>query len=111
MNPSGKRNLKCLGLAILCGLCFPSASFAQSTSFTYQGKLSDTGWPANGSYDFQIKLFDTPTVGTGIQQGATVIVPAVQVTGGIFTANLDFGALGFSSRLSARPLASNDTTP
>lgn len=50
MNPSGKRNLKCLGLAILCGLCFARPSFAQSTSFTYQGKLSDTGSLANGEH-------------------------------------------------------------
>ena len=87
MNSSGKHNVKCLGLAILCGLCFAGASVAQSTSFTYQGKLSDTGSLANASYDFQVKLFDTPTVGTGIQQGGTVTVPAVQVTNGIFTVN------------------------
>ena len=32
---------------------------AQSTSFTYQGKLSTAGNPASGSYDMQFKLFDT----------------------------------------------------
>ncbi len=63
---------------------------AQTTSFTYQGKLADGGLPANGSYDFQFKLFDALT--GGAQQGPTVTVNGVTVTGGIFTVNLDFGA-------------------
>lgn len=64
---------------------------AQTTNFTYQGKLADAGIPANGSYDFQFKLFDTPTVGTGTQQGSPVTVPNVTVTNGIFTVQIDFG--------------------
>ena len=43
-------------------------SWAQTTAFTYQGKLTDAGNPANGNYDLQFKLFDTPTVGTGAQR-------------------------------------------
>jgi hypothetical protein len=65
---------------------------AQTTQFTYQGKLGNGGAPANGSYDFQFKLFDTSTVGTGTQQGATLTLSSVAVTGGIFSAGLDFGA-------------------
>src|SRR5262245_28487987 len=56
-------------LILLASAAKPVA--AQSTAFTYQGKLSDSGNPANGNYDLQIKLFDTATVGTGTQQGTT----------------------------------------
>src|SRR5262245_59004760 len=65
---------------------------AQTTQFTYQGKLSDSGSPASGNYDFQFKLFDTLTVGTGVQQGTTITLAGVAVTSGIFTTQLDFGA-------------------
>lgn len=65
---------------------------AQTTAFTYQGKLTDAGNPANGNYDLQFKLFDTATVGTGTQQGSTIPNPTVQVVDGIFTVQLDFGA-------------------
>jgi len=68
---------------------------AQTTQFTYQGKLSDNGNPANGQYDFQFKLFDMATVGTGTQQGSTVNVPPVTVSAGIFTVQLDFGVSVF----------------
>src|SRR6185295_18514811 len=66
-------------------------ALAQTSTFTYQGKLTDNGAPVTGQYDFQFQLFDTSTVGTGTQHGATVLVPNVTVTGGIFTVQLDFG--------------------
>ena len=68
------------------------SAFAQTTAFTYQGKLTDAGNLANGTYDMQFKLFDTVTVGTGTQQGTTLTNPTVQVVGGIFNVTLDFGA-------------------
>ena len=67
---------------------------AQSTSFTYQGKLSDTGNPASGSYDLQFTLWDSVSAGTQI--GSTQTLSAVGVTNGIFTVTLDFGAGAFS---------------
>jgi len=63
---------------------------AQTTQFTYQGKLSDGSSPANGSYDFQFRLFDA--MSGGAQQGGVVSANGVQVTDGIFTVQLDFGA-------------------
>lgn len=65
---------------------------AQTTSFTYQGRLSEGGVSANGTYDFQFTLWDSLTNGT--QQPATPITIAktsVQVTNGTFTVVLDFG--------------------
>ncbi|HEU0040274.1 MAG TPA: hypothetical protein VFR76_13480, partial [Verrucomicrobiae bacterium] len=29
---------------------------AQGTAFTYQGRLTDNGSPASGSYDFRVRL-------------------------------------------------------
>src|SRR6266513_5714606 len=77
---------------ILIGLS--GAAIAQTTVFSYQGKLTDNGGLANGNYDFQFKLFDTAALGTGNQQGATVLATNVPVTNGIFTAAIDFGVCG-----------------
>jgi DNA-binding beta-propeller fold protein YncE len=87
-----------LGLACLV-LCFSTgAAVAQTSTFTYQGRLTDNGTPANAIFDLQFKLYDTATVGTGALQGSpdTVTNPSVQVTDGVFTVQLDFGAPAFS---------------
>src|SRR5512138_3746072 len=81
--------------ALLLALSFVSKVSAQTTAFTYQGRLTEAGNPANGTYDLQFKLFDTVTVGTGTQQGATLTNPTVQVTAGSFSVQLDFGATVF----------------
>ena len=84
------QTIACIGLLSL--LFTVHSASAQSTAFTYQGKLADNGNLANGSYDFQFKLFDTQTIGTGTQFGATQTVTGITVTAGIFTVQLDFGA-------------------
>jgi len=79
---------------------------AQTTAFTYQGKLSDNGSPANGNYDLQFALFDAADGNNQI--GQTKTVSSVPVSAGIFTVTLDFGANAFSGvnrflEISARP--------
>jgi hypothetical protein len=65
---------------------------AQTSAFTYQGKLGNSGMPASGDYQFEFKLFDA---GNGTNQiGATQGVVAT-VQNGIFTTRLDFGAAAF----------------
>jgi hypothetical protein len=71
-------------------MCMQASAFAQSSGFTYQGKLADGGNAANGQYDFQFQLFDALSGGT--QQGTMLVVSNVAVTAGIFTVQLDFGA-------------------
>jgi len=83
-----------LSIAVLL-LC-ASVTAAQTTLFSYQGKLTDGGNPANGAYDFQFKLFDTATVGTGAEHGPVLTAPNWQVTSGIFTIGLDFGSSVFT---------------
>ena len=79
-------------LTAICLFIFVVAARAQTTAFTYQGKLSNNGSPAAGQYDFQFKLFDTAAVGTGTQQGTTQTLTNVTVAAGVFTVQLDFGA-------------------
>lgn len=78
-----------LTIVLVCaGLC--GTALAQSQAFTYQGRLTDGGSPADGLYDMQFRLFDSQAVGTGTQQGVTVTNSSVQVTNGTFTVLLDF---------------------
>jgi len=60
------------------------------TAFTYQGHLYDANSIANGSYDFQFKLYDDPS--SGSQIGTDVNKPDVNVIDGCFTIELDFGS-------------------
>lgn len=69
------------------------AARGQTTTFTYQGQLSDAGALASGSYDLQFALFDT-TAG-GAQIGANQTVAGVAVSEGVFTVQLDFGVNAF----------------
>lgn len=72
---------------------------AQTTAFTYQGKLNDGGIATNGNYDFEFRLFDTPTTGSGTQVGATVTHSNIAVANGIFSVELDFGSTAFTTTL------------
>ena len=79
-------------LALLFGTAGASArplNAVVGTSFTYQGKLTDGGSPANGTYDFEFSLFNDPSAGG--QVGGTVTQSGVTVTAGLFTVQLDFG--------------------
>ena len=62
---------------------------AQSTEFTYQGRLLFGDVPANGSYDFEFALFDADSGGN--QLGPTFPLSAVNVNNGVFSVRVDFG--------------------
>src|SRR5947207_3966130 len=66
---------------------------AQTSKFTYQGRLTDGGVPANGNYDFQIGLYNSDVGGAEI--GTTNSFTNIPVTAGIFTIELDFGPAAF----------------
>lgn len=84
-------------LAFVAVVSFVETAAAQTTTFTYQGKLSSGGNPATANYDMQFRLFDNPNAGQGTQQGATFTNPSVAATNGIFTVQLDFGAAVFAT--------------
>lgn len=70
------------------------ASYSQTTVFTYQGKLTDAGMTASGTYEMQFSLFDVSTGGSPV---APVITNnSVSVIAGIFTVNLSFAAGPFA---------------
>jgi hypothetical protein len=84
---------KQLAFILLILVVTASGAFAQTSSFSYQGRLTDNGVAANGSYDLQFSLFSTVN-GAG-QIGQTQTIPNVSVSGGVFTVTLDFGANSF----------------
>src|SRR6185436_7756385 len=75
-------------------------------TFTYQGKLTDSGAPANGNYDLKFAMFDSATGDFEARPPQTVT--NVPVVNGVFTVNLYFGATAFVGpprflEISARP--------
>jgi hypothetical protein len=80
---------------LLCLFCFTTAASGQTTSFTYQGRLSDGSTPAGGTYDFEFALYDAVAGGSAQGSPDTVTRTGVTVTNGVFTVQLDFGASAF----------------
>jgi len=83
-----------LFILLACGL----AVQAQTSVFTYQGRLTDNNAAASGNYKMQFALFD----GGGGQIGSTMTFdgttnPQVTLTNGAFTVQLDFGTSPFST--------------
>lgn len=63
---------------------------AQTSAFTYQGRLTDSNGPVTGLHDFEFRLFNAAN--GGAQQGSTVTLNDLGVTNGLFVTPLDFGA-------------------
>ena len=74
-------------VAILLSLS--TLGFAQTSTISYQGLLSDAGTPANGTYQMEFRLLKANLT---TQVGPTLSLPGVTVSQGVFTANLDFGS-------------------
>lgn len=79
-----------IAVALLAGLSL--AAHAQTTAFTYQGLLTDNGNPATGSYDLRFELFGSEG---GAGSEGVVSNLATEVSNGLITAVLDFGASVF----------------
>jgi hypothetical protein len=101
----------------LCGLAVLASATvarAQGTAFTYNGRLSDNGSPANGSYDFQFTVYDAGTNGNIIAGPTTA--SATGVTNGAFVVTLDFGSGVFTGAgrwldIGVRPNGAGSFTP
>jgi hypothetical protein len=80
--------------AILWGLlgwlALTLASPLVAQPFTYQGFLKQNGQPVNGTTSLTFRLYDAPTGGTQI---GSAITQTVNVQNGLFTVQLDFGAV------------------
>lgn len=88
-----RRNVGLLCIVAAITFLVGGTAHAQTTAFTYQGKLSDARAPANGQYDLEFKLFDAANT----QVGAPLTREDVQVASGSFTVTLDFGQSPFVS--------------
>lgn len=69
-----------------------ASAAAQSTMFTYQGRLLDNNLPPTANYDFEFRLFGVETGGTAL---GTLTRSNVVVEKGIFTVTLDFFGSSF----------------
>ena len=77
--------LLCLALWIL-----PAVARAQSTAFTYNGRLNLNGTPVNGPHEIRFTLYDLDVGGNVIAGPLPPI--AATVANGLFTVRIDFGA-------------------
>lgn len=73
-------------LAIALTGVLPAAASAQSTSFSYQGRLERNGQAQSGTFQFTFQLFETPTANpqsdTPLWQSGVLDLP---VTAGLFS--------------------------
>src|SRR5262249_32567856 len=76
-------------------ILFSIPALAQTSAFTYQGRLTDGASAANGTYQMQFALFDASSAGNQI--GSTITNNSVPVTNRVFTVSLTFGTAPFSA--------------
>jgi hypothetical protein len=76
-------------IGMVCLLASRMDLFGQGMAFTYQGRLSDGGGPANSYYNLSFGLY--PTNAGGIPAGRILTNNNVAVSNGLFTTVLDFG--------------------
>jgi hypothetical protein len=97
-----------LGATLLVLIGSARVALGQTSSFSYQGRLTDGGTAATGNYDFQFGLWDSAS--GGAQIGPTLTLSSVAVSNGVFSVSLDFGASSFNGasrflEISARPIS------
>jgi hypothetical protein len=103
-------------LAVAALIAAPMVSRATTPAgdtFTYQGELKTSGQLASGSYDFEVKLFDS--LFGGIQIGPTLTKLNTPVVQGRFTVKLNFGNAAFNGEqrflsIAVRPAGSGSYT-
>src|SRR6185295_6793555 len=71
-----------------------SGAIAQISAFTYQGSLTDSVSPANGTYDLRFALYDS-AIGSNVVAGPITNAP-IRVNNGLFTTTVNFSAGVFS---------------
>ncbi len=77
-------------MGVVLGWGQVSEAEPMGTGFTYQGRLHDTGYPADGLYDFVFKIYDANTDGN--QLSSAIEVNDCNVRDGHFWVKLDFGS-------------------
>ena len=80
---------------VLSTLNYQPSAWAQGTAFTYQGRLTDNGTPANGNYDLRFTIYDS-TNNPGTVIAGPITNSPITLADGTFTVTLDFGASVFT---------------
>jgi hypothetical protein len=81
-----------VAIALAGTLVSAAEASAQSSVFTYQGQLKQSGSPMNGTADLDFYIYDAPAGGMPIAGPDSHV--SVPVTDGMFTVPLDFGPPG-----------------
>lgn len=93
MNPLSqsqpRRNQPALWVALIL-LGVVSLARAQTTAFTYNGRLNLNGVPVNGAYEMRFTLYDAATGGAIV--GSPLSLQPVNISNGLFATRIDFGA-------------------
>lgn len=81
--------------AVLLGALLAATVQAQQagTAFTYQGRLLDAGQARTGTIDLRFDVFAAANGGDALNFEAPLIVDGVPLVAGVFTVQVDFGAL------------------
>ncbi len=90
------RTLVLLAAIAVALSALPRIAAAQA-AFTYQGVLKQGGAPVSGAVHLRFQLWNAESGGSQI--GGDFDVPAAMLDNGLFTANLDFGAMAFDGSL------------
>ena len=101
-----------LGVTALLAVLTHTQGAGVGTGFTYQGQLLENGTPANGLFDVQFGLYDSPSAGAPCADILTLEM--IRVENGVFTATLDFGTNAFGGNgcwleIGVRPSGVNGT--
>src|SRR4030042_4861428 len=78
-----------IALCLMVLSAYPVEAVPMGTAWTYQGRLMDANGPADGVFEFQFELYDSPEDGN--QLDGTFALLSVDVIDGYFTVELDFG--------------------
>lgn len=86
----GSWRLKLGAALMLGGWCWVHSALAQSSTFTYQGRLETNGIPVSGTFTFQPTLWDAASGGS-LVAGNSPTTSNVTVSNGLFLLPLNFG--------------------
>jgi hypothetical protein len=116
MNPTSCVMKLCsLSMAAMLAAMVPAGAEPVSPAFTYQGRLNQSGSPANGQFDLKFELYSSATGGTPL--GSPVTLLSQTITGGLFSADLNFGGpavfdgTAYWLAISAKPAGAAVFTP
>lgn len=105
-----KNFVKFLGTCVASVCLLITFAHAQSvpTVISHQGRLTDASGPVNGTYDFELTLYDSPTGGSSV--GLGTFHYNTPVVDGLFTLEANFDSVDYSEEVYLQILARESGT-